>query len=172
MNAVENLTVAKDVKPIKLSTTGKILIGLTGTLCSLCNFRNVIKITGGAAVALSVICAPFVSPALRKHCLPYIPATNEQVKNIFVALKNRSGSLIDLGSGDGRIVIGKIRFRLPKSTFTFLPFRRCAKRLRRCGRRAEPLARAVLALQRRQKPSAQCQIHTTGSVEIRLEKIR
>lgn len=57
-------------------------------------------------MGLSILCAPFVSPALRKHCLPYIPATEEQVKNIFKALSNRSGTLIDLGSGDGRIVIG------------------------------------------------------------------
>ncbi|XP_018336362.1 protein N-lysine methyltransferase FAM173B [Agrilus planipennis] len=71
-----------------LSTTGKVLLGLTG----------------GLAVGLTVICAPFVSPALRKYCLPYIPATNTQVNNILTALQNRKGQLIDLGSGDGRIV--------------------------------------------------------------------
>ncbi|XP_030754508.1 ATP synthase subunit C lysine N-methyltransferase [Sitophilus oryzae] len=77
-------------KPFGLSLTGKILVG----------------ITGGVALGLTVICAPFVSPALRKYCLPYIPATNEQVSNIFKALKGFSkGSLLDLGSGDGRIVI-------------------------------------------------------------------
>lgn len=50
------------------------------------------------------MCAPFVSPAFRRVCLPYVPATTEQVKNIFTGLRERSGSLIDLGSGDGRIV--------------------------------------------------------------------
>lgn len=34
-----------------------------------------------------------------------MPATSQQVQNILQALKGRSGSLIDLGSGDGRIVI-------------------------------------------------------------------
>lgn len=67
------------------------------------------SLLGGVALGLTVICAPFVSPALRKFCLPYIPATNEQVRNIFTALKNRpDGTLVDLGSGDGRIVIGKL----------------------------------------------------------------
>ncbi|CAG9772779.1 unnamed protein product [Ceutorhynchus assimilis] len=74
---------------LQLSTTGKILIG----------------VTGGVALGLTVICAPFVSPALRKFCLPYIPATNEQLSNILSALRGRKGTLLDLGSGDGRIVI-------------------------------------------------------------------
>ena len=37
-------------------------------------------------------------------CLPYVPATTEQVHNVLRALKGRSGPLVDLGSGDGRIV--------------------------------------------------------------------
>lgn len=61
-------------------------------------------ITGGIATAISVICVPFVSPAFRKICLPYVPATTQQVHNVLKALEGRSGSLIDLGSGDGRIV--------------------------------------------------------------------
>lgn len=59
---------------------------------------------GGIATAITVVCFPFVSPAFRKICLPYVPATNQQIKNVMQALNNRSGSLIDLGSGDGRIV--------------------------------------------------------------------
>lgn len=59
---------------------------------------------GGAALALSVICLPFVSPALRRVCLPYVPATNSQVENVLKALRGRSGRFVDLGSGDGRIV--------------------------------------------------------------------
>ncbi|XP_034232637.1 ATP synthase subunit C lysine N-methyltransferase [Thrips palmi] len=62
-------------------------------------------ITGGAALALSVICLPFVSPALRRVCLPYVPATNSQVENVLKALRGRSGRFVDLGSGDGRIVL-------------------------------------------------------------------
>ncbi|XP_059098546.1 ATP synthase subunit C lysine N-methyltransferase-like isoform X1 [Tigriopus californicus] len=72
----------------KMNTTGWILLG----------------ITGGSAVALTVLCGPFVTPALRKVCLPYVPATTAQVENVFTALKGRSGSLVDIGSGDGRIV--------------------------------------------------------------------
>ncbi|XP_017753824.1 PREDICTED: protein FAM173B [Eufriesea mexicana] len=63
-----------------------------------------IGITGGIATAISVICIPFVSPAFRKICLPYVPATTQQVQNVLQALEGRAGSLIDLGSGDGRIV--------------------------------------------------------------------
>ncbi|KAG0725767.1 Protein N-lysine methyltransferase FAM173B [Chionoecetes opilio] len=63
-----------------------------------------VGLTGGAAVALSVIAAPFVTPALRKVCLPFVPATSQQVRNVMAGLKGRSGQLVDLGSGDGRIV--------------------------------------------------------------------
>lgn len=65
---------------------------------------------GGAAIGLSVICAPFVAPAFRKHCLPFVPATTNQIYNILKLLKtsNRNEKLLDIGSGDGRIVIGKI----------------------------------------------------------------
>ncbi|XP_046399774.1 ATP synthase subunit C lysine N-methyltransferase isoform X2 [Ischnura elegans] len=59
----------------------------------------------GAAILLTAVCAPFVFPALRRVCLPYVPATTTQVNNVFQALKGRSGSLVDLGSGDGRIVL-------------------------------------------------------------------
>lgn len=63
-----------------------------------------VALTGGLATAISVICIPFVSPAFRKICLPYVPATKQQIENVLQGLKGRSGSLIDLGSGDGRIV--------------------------------------------------------------------
>ena len=71
-------------------------------------------LTGGAALSLSVICLPFVTPALRKYCLPYVPATNQQVENVLKALSlggtsksNPVGKqkLVDVGSGDGRIVL-------------------------------------------------------------------
>ncbi|CAH0389909.1 unnamed protein product [Bemisia tabaci] len=62
-------------------------------------------ITGGTALALSVICLPFISPAFRRVCLPYVPATTTQVQNVMKALEGKSGKVIDLGSGDGRIVI-------------------------------------------------------------------
>jgi hypothetical protein len=55
-----------------------------------------------------VLSVPFLTPALRRHALPYVPATRQQLDNIFYLLKNSSTKqhrhLIDLGSGDGRIV--------------------------------------------------------------------
>lgn len=62
-------------------------------------------VTGGTAVALSVVCLPFVLPAIRRVCLPYVPATATQIRNVMHALAGRSGRLVDLGSGDGRIVL-------------------------------------------------------------------
>ena len=55
-----------------------------------------------------MLAVPFLTPALRRHALPYVPATREQLDNIFYLLKQYSTKqrrhLIDLGSGDGRIV--------------------------------------------------------------------
>ncbi|NXR76423.1 F173B methyltransferase, partial [Pycnonotus jocosus] len=60
---------------------------------------------GGTLVALYAVATPFVTPALRKVCLPFVPATAAQIQNVLKMLENRSGSLVDIGSGDGRIVI-------------------------------------------------------------------
>lgn len=78
-----------------ISLTGKILIGLTG----------------GVAVAATIVCYPFVAPAFRQYCLPYVPATTTQVDNILTALRSRTtaGRLLDIGSGDGRIVVAAAR---------------------------------------------------------------
>ncbi|XP_018019214.1 ATP synthase subunit C lysine N-methyltransferase [Hyalella azteca] len=63
-------------------------------------------VTGGAAIVLSVVAAPFVAPALRKVCLPYVPASAAQVENVIAALRLTSArSVVDLGSGDGRLVL-------------------------------------------------------------------
>jgi len=65
-------------------------------------------LTGGAALALTALTAPFVVPAFRKVCLPYVPASSTQVGNVLQALKGRpraGSTLVDLGSGDGRLVI-------------------------------------------------------------------
>ena len=35
-------------------------------------------IVGGAGIAITTICVPFVLPALRAVCLPYVPATSTQ----------------------------------------------------------------------------------------------
>lgn len=63
--------------------------------------------TGGVGIGLSVVCASFVAPAFRRICLPYVPATPEQVSNVLKFLPSKGPKrLLDIGSGDGRIVIG------------------------------------------------------------------
>lgn len=76
---------------------------------------------GIAAVAIggTIAAVPFLTPAMRRHALPYIPATDKQIKNVFKAIKTYREAnqltklkpsreqvvkLVDLGSGDGRIV--------------------------------------------------------------------
>ncbi|KAG6446847.1 ATP synthase subunit C lysine N-methyltransferase [Manduca sexta] len=85
---LEVLDAPKTNKTRKLSRVGKTLI----------------YTTGGLAVGVSIVCIPFVSPALRRVCLPYVPATTEQLAGVSKALAGRSGKLLDVGSGDGRIV--------------------------------------------------------------------
>ena len=78
----------------KLTRTGKILLGITGA-----------SFFGVAAVTV-----PFLLPAIRRICLPYVPATTVQVNNVMSLLKQcKPGRLVDLGSGDGRIVIEAAR---------------------------------------------------------------
>ena len=66
-------------------------------------------ICGVSSVAILTISWPFLSPGLRKVCLPFVPATEAQVANVLTALKSSSGSLLDCGSGDGRIVFAAAR---------------------------------------------------------------
>ena len=73
----------------QLTRTGKILLTIAGT-------------TFGLVFAVTT---PFLLPAVRKICLPYVPATLNQVKNVLCLIQDKGGRLIDLGSGDGRIVI-------------------------------------------------------------------
>nr|XP_035960472.1 ATP synthase subunit C lysine N-methyltransferase isoform X4 [Halichoerus grypus]XP_035960482.1 ATP synthase subunit C lysine N-methyltransferase isoform X4 [Halichoerus grypus] len=62
-------------------------------------------IIGGTLVAVYAVATPFLTPALRKICLPFVPATTKQIENVVKMLRCRRGSLVDIGSGDGRIVI-------------------------------------------------------------------
>eukprot|EP00049_Salpingoeca_infusionum_P005274 m.90351 g.90351 ORF g.90351 m.90351 type:complete len:179 (+) comp12915_c0_seq3:331-867(+) len=59
----------------------------------------------GVFSALGAVLLPFVAPALRRHALPYIPTTKSQVDAIVKLCRGRPGPFLDLGSGDGRIVI-------------------------------------------------------------------
>lgn len=87
---MENLLESKTEQKSS-SIGGKILIGA-------CGF---------AAVGISIVCFPFVSPAFRKITLPFVPATDNQLRNIFSVLPKNpvNKKLLDIGSGDGRIVI-------------------------------------------------------------------
>ncbi|KAH8346114.1 hypothetical protein KR067_005595 [Drosophila pandora] len=68
--------------------------------------KVLIAATGGVGLGLSIVCASFVAPAFRRICLPYVPATTEQIQNVLSFLpKNTGGKLLDIGSGDGRIVV-------------------------------------------------------------------
>ena len=73
-----------------------------------------------ATAALVVGTAPFVVPAFRRVCLPYVPATPAQIKNILAGLPNSSSSskrfntaasfstslrVAEVGSGDGRVAV-------------------------------------------------------------------
>lgn len=86
-------------KPPKISKAGKVVLGVGATIAA---------IVYGVAL-------PFVLPGFRKVCLPYVPATEAQIQNVIKCLANRKGSLIDLGSGDGRIVQAVMKDNLHKN---------------------------------------------------------
>lgn len=90
---MENFTENQnDLKKPSNNYVGKILIGTSAAI----------------AVGITVVCFPFVSPALRKFTLPFIPATDSQLRNIMKVLPKNPQSkvmVLDIGSGDGRIVI-------------------------------------------------------------------
>ncbi|XP_047444910.1 ATP synthase subunit C lysine N-methyltransferase [Mugil cephalus] len=79
-------------------------------------------VVGGSLVALYAVAAPFVAPALRRVCLPFVPATTAQVENVLKALQARSGTLVDIGSGDGRIVIAAAKHGFHASGFELNPW--------------------------------------------------
>lgn len=78
-------------------------------------------VTGAAVLGLCIGTAPFISPALRKFCLPYVPATDKQVRNIIAALPKK-GAFADIGSGDGRIVIAAARHGLASTGYELNPW--------------------------------------------------
>ncbi|TNN15553.1 hypothetical protein EWB00_001201 [Schistosoma japonicum] len=80
-------------------------------------FRNGILVGFGVmAIASHYIFWSFISPVFRRFCLPFLPATSSQLDNTYTLLEyaqsrncDRSlGSVIDLGSGDGRVLIDLI----------------------------------------------------------------
>lgn len=62
---------------------------------------------GASAIGITALSIPFVSPAFRRVCIPYVPASDAQIQNVMRLLKKvplPADPIIDLGSGDGRVV--------------------------------------------------------------------
>ncbi|KAM7386671.1 hypothetical protein PAMA_009336 [Pampus argenteus] len=70
---------------------------------------DVVQIAAGTGFAVYAMWVGFIQPGFRKVPLrlqvPYIPASKAQVRNVMTLLRGRKGILVDLGSGDGRIVL-------------------------------------------------------------------
>ena len=91
----ETFTQSSPTRPQAHSLVGKVILGTVGL----------------TALGITAITVPFVAPGFRKVCLPFVPATSMQVENALSVLRKGSKlSLIDLGSGDGRIVSTYIFF--------------------------------------------------------------
>ncbi|KAG8431987.1 hypothetical protein GDO86_018216 [Hymenochirus boettgeri] len=74
---------------------------------------GLVQIAGCSSLAAYTVWALLLMPGFRKVPLklqvPYIPANTQQVSNVMRLLKGRSGKMVDLGSGDGRIVLEAVR---------------------------------------------------------------
>ncbi|XP_029996932.1 adenine nucleotide translocase lysine N-methyltransferase [Sphaeramia orbicularis] len=70
---------------------------------------GVAQLAAGTGLAVYAMWVGILQPGFRKVPLrlqvPYIPASKSQVRNVMTLLKGRKGGLVDLGSGDGRIVL-------------------------------------------------------------------
>uniref|UniRef100_UPI003AAE95E0 adenine nucleotide translocase lysine N-methyltransferase n=1 Tax=Centroberyx gerrardi TaxID=166262 RepID=UPI003AAE95E0 len=70
---------------------------------------GVAQIAAGTGLAVYAMWVGILQPGFRKVPLrlqvPYLPASKTQVQNVMTLLRGRQGTLVDLGSGDGRIVL-------------------------------------------------------------------
>ncbi|KAJ8377233.1 hypothetical protein AAFF_G00264610 [Aldrovandia affinis] len=70
---------------------------------------GVLQIAAGTGLSVYAVWAGVLMPGFRRVPLklqvPYLPASRTQVRNVMALLKGRSGGFVDLGSGDGRIVL-------------------------------------------------------------------
>ncbi|XP_036945921.1 adenine nucleotide translocase lysine N-methyltransferase [Acanthopagrus latus] len=70
---------------------------------------GVAQIAAGTGLAVYAMWVGILQPGFRKVPLklqvPYMPASKAQVNNVMTLLRGRKGGLVDLGSGDGRIVL-------------------------------------------------------------------
>lgn len=85
---------------------------------------QILAVCGGITGAALAVALPFITPALRKYCIPYVPATEGQVRLVLEEMAThvrrkthgveggKGGKkplegvvMADLGCGDGRVVI-------------------------------------------------------------------
>uniref|UniRef100_A0A8C0GDG4 Adenine nucleotide translocase lysine methyltransferase n=1 Tax=Chelonoidis abingdonii TaxID=106734 RepID=A0A8C0GDG4_CHEAB len=70
---------------------------------------GLVQLAAGTGFAAYVMWAGVLMPGFRRVPLklqvPYVPSSAKQVENVMSLLKGRSGKMVDLGSGDGRIVL-------------------------------------------------------------------
>ncbi|VDK81200.1 unnamed protein product [Onchocerca ochengi] len=86
--------------PRKMDFVPGIKMGLAGMIAA--------GTVATSAITVTALCVPFVTPALRKICIPYVPATPQQLQNVATALTvcpTKVSPLVDLGSGDGRVFL-------------------------------------------------------------------
>ncbi|KAM8961788.1 adenine nucleotide translocase lysine N-methyltransferase [Pelodytes ibericus] len=74
---------------------------------------GLLQIAGCSGLAAYSVWAIVLMPGFRRVPLklqvPYMPASLKQVANVMTLLKGRTGKMVDLGSGDGRIVLEAAR---------------------------------------------------------------
>ncbi|XP_048351283.1 adenine nucleotide translocase lysine N-methyltransferase-like isoform X1 [Sphaerodactylus townsendi] len=77
------------------------------------NGWGLFQMAAGTGLAAYVVWAGILMPGFRRVPLklqvPYIPANAKQVENVMLLLEGRTGKMVDLGSGDGRIVLEAYR---------------------------------------------------------------
>uniref|UniRef100_A0A8C8VGT9 Adenine nucleotide translocase lysine methyltransferase n=1 Tax=Pelusios castaneus TaxID=367368 RepID=A0A8C8VGT9_9SAUR len=70
---------------------------------------GLVQLAAGAGFAAYVVWAAVLMPGFRRVPLrlqvPYVPSSAKQVENVMTLLKGRSGKMVDLGSGNGKIVL-------------------------------------------------------------------
>ncbi|XP_016042532.1 ATP synthase subunit C lysine N-methyltransferase isoform X2 [Erinaceus europaeus] len=79
-------------------------------------------VLGAALAGLHAVAVPFLAPALRRVCLPFVPATPRQLDNVLRLLPKRPGPLVDIGSGDGRVVIAAAKAGFPAVGYELNPW--------------------------------------------------
>ncbi|KAJ7305738.1 hypothetical protein JRQ81_010104 [Phrynocephalus forsythii] len=68
-----------------------------------------VQMAAGTGLMAYLVWAGVLMPGFRRVPLrlqvPYVPASVKQVENVMSLLQGRSGKMVDLGSGDGRLVL-------------------------------------------------------------------